>query len=211
MTQAFKVSGIVIIENPNKKRLNWPLGKAVELIHGRDGKICTLKLRCSNSEIIHPIQRVFPLEIQSAEMAESHDVPLDAEALKIPSANVDILESAMIPIDAPPNMPKVSRYGRTFSMALLFLSLSRLLRGCCVPTLGLINYQAMCLPLPCMRGKTAPLLPRGVAAVAEWLRYQIVAGLVTSSSPVPLKTSHIGERCMLNLSTAQISSCWCGS
>ncbi|GFV09831.1 uncharacterized protein TNCV_2598851 [Trichonephila clavipes] len=29
---------------------------------------------------------------------------------------------------------------------------------------------------------------RHVAAVAEWLSYRIVAGLVTSSSPVPLKT-----------------------
>ncbi|GFW43051.1 suppressor of hairless protein [Trichonephila clavipes] len=33
-----------------------------------------------------------------------------------------------------------------------------------------------------------------VAAVAEWSRYRIVAGLVMSSSPVPLKTRRIGER-----------------
>ncbi|GFW59577.1 uncharacterized protein TNCV_3222281 [Trichonephila clavipes] len=43
-----------------------------------------------------------------------------------------------------------------------------------------------------------------VAAVAEWLRYRIVAGLVTSSSPVPLKTHCVWERCTLNL-----SSRWC--
>ncbi|GFU88126.1 putative RNA-directed DNA polymerase from transposon X-element [Trichonephila clavipes] len=49
---------------------------------------------------------------RSAEMEESNDVPLDAEALKIPSAGVDVSESA-IPVNAPPNMPKVSRYGRT--------------------------------------------------------------------------------------------------
>ncbi|GFU01943.1 uncharacterized protein TNCV_1524301 [Trichonephila clavipes] len=34
--------------------------------------------------------------------------------------------------------------------------------------------------------------------------------LVTSSSPVPLKTRRVGERCMLNLSRAQMSSRWCG-
>ncbi|GFX42060.1 integrase catalytic domain-containing protein [Trichonephila clavipes] len=111
-TRALKVGEIVLIENPNKKRLYWPLGKVIELIPGRDGKVRTLKLRCSNSEIIRPIQRVFPLEIQSAEMGEFNDVPLDAEALKIPSAGVDVSESA-IPVNAPPNMPKVSRYGRT--------------------------------------------------------------------------------------------------
>ncbi|GFY52870.1 uncharacterized protein TNIN_44341 [Trichonephila inaurata madagascariensis] len=104
---------IVLIENPNKQRLYWPLGKIIELIPGRDGKVRTLKLRCCNSEINRPIQRVFPLEIQSAEMAKSNDVPLDAEALKIPSAKVDVSESEMIPVDAPPNMPEVLRYGRT--------------------------------------------------------------------------------------------------
>ncbi|GFT11561.1 uncharacterized protein TNCV_2523741 [Trichonephila clavipes] len=88
------------------------LGKVIELISGREGKVRPLKLRCSNSEIICPIQRVFPMEIQSAEMGESNDVPLDAEALKIPSAGVDVSESA-IPVNAPPIMPKVSRYGRT--------------------------------------------------------------------------------------------------
>ncbi|GFU80890.1 ubiquitin carboxyl-terminal hydrolase [Trichonephila clavipes] len=50
-----------------------------------------------------------------------------------------------------------------------------------------------------------------VAAVAEWYRHRIVAGFVTSSSPVPLKTRRLGQRCMLNLSRAETSSRWCGS
>ncbi|GFU04706.1 integrase catalytic domain-containing protein [Nephila pilipes] len=89
------------------------LSKVVELIPGRDGKVRTLKLRCNKTEIIRPIQRVFPLEIQSAETAELDVVPLDADAPKILSANVDVSESTMIPVDAPPNRPKLSRYGRT--------------------------------------------------------------------------------------------------
>ncbi|GFX05430.1 uncharacterized protein TNCV_1007521 [Trichonephila clavipes] len=47
-----------------------------------------------------------------------------------------------------------------------------------------------------------------VAAVAEWYRYRIVACLVTSSSPVPLKTHRVWQRCTLNLSRAERSSCW---
>ncbi|GFY11585.1 hypothetical protein TNCV_4230541 [Trichonephila clavipes] len=47
------------------------------------------------------------------------------------------------------------------------------------------------------------------AAVAEW--YRIVAGFATSSSPVPLKTRRVGQRCTLNLSRAETSSRWCGS
>ncbi|GFV54395.1 uncharacterized protein TNCV_57471 [Trichonephila clavipes] len=48
------------------------------------------------------------------------------------------------------------------------------------------------------------------AAVAEWYRHRIVAGFVTSSSPVPLKTRRVGQRCTLNLSRAEMSSRWCG-
>ncbi|GFX07959.1 uncharacterized protein TNCV_1236401 [Trichonephila clavipes] len=50
----------------------------------------------------------------------------------------------------------------------------------------------------------------GVAAVAEWYRYRIVACLVTSSIPVLLKTRRVGQRCTLNLSRAETSSRWCG-
>ncbi|GFS82555.1 DUF5641 domain-containing protein [Trichonephila clavipes] len=112
-TRVLKVGEIVLIKNPNKKRLFWPLGKVIELIPGRGRKKYSPKAEMqSYSEIIRPIQRVFPLEIQPAEMGESNDVPLDAEALKISSAGVDVSESA-IPVNAPPNMPKVSKYGRT--------------------------------------------------------------------------------------------------
>ncbi|GFU47519.1 uncharacterized protein TNCV_2000221 [Trichonephila clavipes] len=33
---------------------------------------------------------------------------------------------------------------------------------------------------------------------------------VMSSSPVPLKTRRVGQRCTLNLSRAETSSHWCG-
>ncbi|GFT11975.1 uncharacterized protein TNCV_725801 [Trichonephila clavipes] len=50
-----------------------------------------------------------------------------------------------------------------------------------------------------------------LAAVAEWYRYRTVACFVTGSSPVPLKTRRVGQRCTLNLSRAETSSRWCGS
>ncbi|GFY20966.1 uncharacterized protein TNCV_3990101 [Trichonephila clavipes] len=49
-----------------------------------------------------------------------------------------------------------------------------------------------------------------VAAVAEWYRYRTVACFVTGSSPVPLKTRRVGQRCTLNLLRAETSSRWCG-
>ncbi|GFX90267.1 uncharacterized protein TNCV_3848421 [Trichonephila clavipes] len=56
----------------------------------------------------------------------------------------------------------------------------------------------------------AILIVREVAAVAEWYRYRTVACFVTGSSPVPLKTRRVGQRCTLNLSRAETSSRWCG-
>ncbi|GFV49067.1 uncharacterized protein TNCV_5065511 [Trichonephila clavipes] len=40
--------------------------------------------------------------------------------------------------------------------------------------------------------------------------YLLITKGVTSSSPVPLKILRVGERCTLNLSRAQTSSCWSG-
>ncbi|GFU79926.1 hypothetical protein TNCV_578061 [Trichonephila clavipes] len=45
----------------------------------------------------------------------------------------------------------------------------------------------------------------GVATLAEWYRYRTVS-FVTGSSPVPLKTRRVGQRCTLNLSRAETSS-----
>ncbi|GFU89019.1 integrase catalytic domain-containing protein [Trichonephila clavipes] len=62
-----KVGEITLVEN-SKKRLYWPLAKVLELLPDRDGNVRTLRLKCGNTEIIQPIQRIFPLEIQPEEL-----------------------------------------------------------------------------------------------------------------------------------------------
>ncbi|GFU42319.1 uncharacterized protein TNCV_4554761 [Trichonephila clavipes] len=61
-----------------------------------------------------------------------------------------------------------------------------------------------------IRPKVYAYVMSSVAAVAEWYRYRTVACFVTGSSPVPLKTRRVGQRCTLNLSRAETSSRWCG-
>ncbi|GFU63872.1 uncharacterized protein TNCV_3496841 [Trichonephila clavipes] len=63
---------------------------------------------------------------------------------------------------------------------------------------------------PAILGAEELAMQPQVAAVAEWYGYRTVACLVTSSSPVPLKTRRVGQRCTLNLSRAETSSRWCG-
>ncbi|GFX84261.1 uncharacterized protein TNCV_3976061 [Trichonephila clavipes] len=72
------------------------------------------------------------------------------------------------------------------------------------PPSGIVASEADCSAVE------PGLESRRVAAVAEWYRHRIVAGFVTSSSPVPLKTRRVGQRCTLNLSRAETSSRWCG-
>ncbi|GFW87771.1 uncharacterized protein TNCV_4487361 [Trichonephila clavipes] len=71
------------------------------------------------------------------------------------------------------------------------------------------HFSHRCFINPALRSSFTLSL-RSVAAVAEWYRHRIVAGFVTSSSPVPLKTRRVGQRCTLNLSRAETSSRWCG-
>ncbi|GFV99828.1 DUF5641 domain-containing protein [Trichonephila clavipes] len=73
----FKVGDVVMIEKPSKKRVYWLLGKVISLLPGRDGKVRTLKLKCKNSELIRPIQRVYPLEVPfiNNEIVKIYGVP----------------------------------------------------------------------------------------------------------------------------------------
>ncbi|GFW06050.1 uncharacterized protein TNCV_4478441 [Trichonephila clavipes] len=71
--------------------------------------------------------------------------------------------------------------------------------------LGLLNK-----PFPDQPSYWCAPVFSSTAAVAEWYRHRIVAGFVTSSSPVPLKTCRVGQRCTLNLSRAETSSRWSG-
>ncbi|GFX24690.1 RNase H domain-containing protein [Trichonephila clavipes] len=84
----FKVGDVVMIEEPSKKRLYWPLGKVISLLPGRDGKVRTLKLKCKNSELIRPIHRVYPLEVPFI-----NDEIVKIDGVPTSSANEDKLTS----------------------------------------------------------------------------------------------------------------------
>ncbi|GFQ73835.1 hypothetical protein TNCT_601881 [Trichonephila clavata] len=88
-----KVGEIVIVENPTKKRLYWPLAKVLDLLPGRNGNIRTLKLKCGNAEIIRPVPRLFPLETQPEELPIAavgmERVPEPSNLSEVPVAYTD--------------------------------------------------------------------------------------------------------------------------
>ncbi|GFR33591.1 DUF5641 domain-containing protein [Trichonephila clavata] len=60
-----RVGEMVLIGNDNKKRLSWPIAKIIELIPGRDVEIHTVRLKTQHGTVKHPVQCIFPLEVQA--------------------------------------------------------------------------------------------------------------------------------------------------
>ncbi|GFR33183.1 DUF5641 domain-containing protein [Trichonephila clavata] len=78
---------IVLIGSDNTKRLNWPLGQVIELFKDKDNIERVVRLRVANGEIIRPIQRIYALEIYSAEFTKS--VPENVESATETMDDVD--------------------------------------------------------------------------------------------------------------------------
>ncbi|GFY03018.1 hypothetical protein TNCV_980231 [Trichonephila clavipes] len=65
-----------------------------------------------------------------------------------------------------------------------------------------LKYEAISVPQGSVR------LAKKIQERKSSTRYLLITKDVTSSSPVPLKTSRVWGRYKLNLSRAQTSSCW---
>ena len=57
-----------MIKDDNLTRLQWPLGVIEENYRGRDGLIRAVKVRTSSGCLTRPIQRLYDLEVTSAEI-----------------------------------------------------------------------------------------------------------------------------------------------
>ncbi|GFW46107.1 uncharacterized protein TNCV_3277241 [Trichonephila clavipes] len=58
--------------------------------------------------------------------------------------------------------------------------------------------------------KHPSIYPQSLPVAAPVVKESDHGKYVMSSSPVPLKTRRVGQRCTLNLSRAETSSQWCG-
>ncbi|KAJ8964429.1 hypothetical protein NQ317_017452 [Molorchus minor] len=66
-TRNIKVGEVVLIGSDNTKRLDWPLAKVEEIFPGKDGGVRLVKLKTSSGHLLRPVQRLYPLEIDSIE------------------------------------------------------------------------------------------------------------------------------------------------
>ncbi|KAJ8968554.1 hypothetical protein NQ317_001752 [Molorchus minor] len=57
-----KLGDVVLIENDSVKRIEWPIGRVVELLPGKDGCIRLVRVKTVRGELLRPVQRLIPLE-----------------------------------------------------------------------------------------------------------------------------------------------------
>ena len=56
-----KIGCVVLLLKEQQKRHTWPLGRVMELIHGRDNLVRSVKILTDGSVVTRPIQHVVPL------------------------------------------------------------------------------------------------------------------------------------------------------
>ncbi|GBM71929.1 hypothetical protein AVEN_163084-1 [Araneus ventricosus] len=61
----FCIGDVVLVES-TVKRINWPLGKVVQLIEGKDGVVRLVKIRTKQGDLLRTIQGLYPLEVSSS-------------------------------------------------------------------------------------------------------------------------------------------------
>jgi hypothetical protein len=79
-TKPPEVGDMVLVGSDDKKRFEWPLGRIVELIPGKDSHVRTAKVSVGNNNqterdgtpgktriLVRPLQRLYPLEVRRAE------------------------------------------------------------------------------------------------------------------------------------------------
>ena len=61
-----QVDDVVLIVSPENQRAHWPLGRVIETYSGKDGRVRSVKLQVGNKQLIRPIVKLCPLELDSS-------------------------------------------------------------------------------------------------------------------------------------------------
>ncbi|XP_072388594.1 uncharacterized protein [Diabrotica undecimpunctata] len=61
--QNLAINQLVLIQSEDRPPLNWPLGRILELLTGRDGKVRAARVKTAEGEYVRPIIKLAPLPI----------------------------------------------------------------------------------------------------------------------------------------------------
>jgi len=89
------IDDIVLVGDDNKKRVDWKLGRVLELFPGRDGVERVARVKTATGEILRPVQRLYPLEMSQEDSISDLTREVESEktrrgrVVKIPSRYMD--------------------------------------------------------------------------------------------------------------------------
>lgn len=72
-TRELRVGELVIVGDDQRKRLDWPLGRILELSPGKDGIVRVARIKMNGGDFIRPVQRLYPLEVDG-DAVEGHQM-----------------------------------------------------------------------------------------------------------------------------------------
>lgn len=110
-----KPNALVLIEMPDRKRLDWPLGVVLEVFPGKDDCVRQAIVRTKDGEFLRPVQRLYPLETlpgecvmpeQEAEVNTSPEFYEEENEATLP------LEKVTVDDEGSPDPVVVTRFGR---------------------------------------------------------------------------------------------------
>ncbi|XP_044766589.1 uncharacterized protein LOC123322673 [Coccinella septempunctata] len=116
-----KLGQVVLVGNDHSRRVDWPLGRVIEVIRGRDGLIRLARVKTRCGELLRPVRRLYPLECEG-EVArdqegdgatEDHELSSqqdDEPEGQCDSGSAGVSESRAPEIDL--NVSRMSRSGR---------------------------------------------------------------------------------------------------
>lgn len=105
-----KVGEVVFVGNDKDKRVNWPLGRVIELLPGNDGRVRLVKVLTERGQFLRPIQRLYPLECATEGNGSSSDSLMESEP---PSRDESVsAEAGVSKSRVPESEVRVTRSGR---------------------------------------------------------------------------------------------------
>ena len=58
-----KIGDIVLLISTDSTQAHWPLGRVIEVYPGKDGQVCSVKLKVGEKQYVRPLVKLCPLEL----------------------------------------------------------------------------------------------------------------------------------------------------
>jgi hypothetical protein len=76
-TYSLSEGSLVLVQDENRKRLQWDLGKVVKVFKGRDGLIRAAEVKTKSTGLVRPVQRLLLLDLDQDKEQAIEDFEVD--------------------------------------------------------------------------------------------------------------------------------------